>query len=212
MNTSTLKLMCIIPLCTFTWGCSKDNNGTDVFAETDNLANRTYEWKITLPYADQSEINSSFLSENIHTDREYDSLVHFMDIQFTGNHTVNFVEKFVAHYSSAYRYIGNSDTPVFILHPEEWQRFDTSYFVEKEKNTAARYSGNAPNINFTLIGIYINVYSGPKPNYDYKHIQWNNDFAYTGTFHSENMLECHFPVEWNGDVDTLTRQFSLMPF
>lgn len=176
---------------------------------------KIYKWEKTLPYDyANTEIKPSWIGGDVHSDSQYDSVLHRMNIIFRSSDNIYIDEVFEAVYTHAYRYIGTTDTDnlarVFCYYPENWERFDTNYTVSVSKRVSANSNGGYPDMLYRLDGIYISqsVYIGSTPDFDQRFIPWDSGFLYPCHFQSEDTIEFSFPVKI-GDVvrDTIVRTF-----
>lgn len=168
---------------------------------------KKYSWEETYP-AIQEDYYSGWLDKEkrIHTAREYESLTHSMTISGVKGQKVNLTERLDRLYTSAYKYIGNEESPIFILHEDDWELFDTTYHMVEEKVVSLSYSINYPNVAFSFNDIYVNASTG-YVNYDYSLISWDSSLPPFGKLTSDDTLVCTFNTKSNGETVSIKRTF-----
>lgn len=181
------------------------NQGDDI---VDSLAGLTFLWNEEFPYD-----NSGF-GWWVGTDVlafQFEKLIHSMELQLDGEKQVTFLESITKEYTSAYRYLGVTDTDelarVPFYYPENWMRFDTVYQVVSRDTMYAHYLGSYPEIVFKINANIHNMNAGARPDFNYDFFKWDKTLDYKGVFLSEDALVCSFPFYWNDIVDTINRNF-----
>lgn len=206
MKNTVKPLPLIFCFFALLYGCDKENPNP---GNEEMLAGKTYVWEQGLPYKIATGLGG-WISDDIYLSK-YDTLIHSMEIQFTGNEQVSFIETQETFYSSAYRYVPVTDTDelarIPFFYPENWQEFDTVCSKMKRDTTSAHYSRDFPSIIINLNGHYNTMNSGARPDYDYKFFGWDSSFDYCGDFITLDTVVCKFPYKWNSTVDTITRVF-----
>ncbi len=191
-----------------------ENPNSDSIPQTDSASiyanlfiEKTYVWKIELSQP-QDDHYSAWIDKEmkIHTPFQYELLTHTMTIRGIDTKRLGWEEKIDRKYTSAYRYIGSEEAPVFILNEDDWILFDTTYFMTEEKNVSMTYTIDYPYVSFKLSDIYINAASG-SVNYDYSLFTWDSSCPLTGVFTSTDSLQCDLKTLSNGDIISIKRRF-----
>lgn len=193
----------------------QDKPNTDSVPATDStsvyanlFSENTYVWKLEQPYI-QDDHYSAWLDieKKIHTPFQYELLTHTMTIRGIDTKRLDWEEKIDREYTSAYRYIGNEEQPIFLLHKDDWELFDTVYRMTEERNVTMSYSIDYPSVSFQLNNIYMNATWGLF-NYDYELFIWDSSCPLTGEFITTDTLQCNLSTLSNRkDTISIERTF-----
>lgn len=216
MKKSILFILTVI-MSTFLYSCTKESidhteQNDTIVDNADTLSSLVFAWDMNLPHTDDpGAINMSiWIDDATHTFQRYDSIRHWMDLNFIGDYTIEIQEGFTAKYSKAFRFTGDRDTLdslIFNPYTDDWIVFDTTYIITKTVTKTAVYNGEYPDITFDVIGASTVNNSGVKPNYDYRWTPWTASPKPYIHFCGKDSLMCYILTNWESSIDTICRQF-----